>query len=132
MDGRERSVEAIPFSVDLNNNGFMDRLTRGKTLEQALRGLFASQTWKKLEDDPAFTSDRRVTDRPLSQAMKLPGPTMVKVLHDYYASLAAHKVEMSSSPAAAEWRQMRDAKAAKENEQAIEQLTGRGQSLIGQ
>ncbi len=132
MDGRERSVEAIPFSVDLNNNGFMDRLTRGKTLEQALRGLFASQTWKKLEDDPAFTSDRRVTDRPLSQAMKLPGPTMVKVLHDYYASLAAHKVEMSSSPAAAEWRQMRDAKVAKENEQAIEQMTGRAQGLIGQ
>jgi len=136
MDGGERSVEAIPFSVDLNpgpdGNGFMDRLTKGKTLEQALRGLFSSQTWKKLEADPAFTTDRRVTDRPLSQVMKLPGPTMVKLLHDYYGSLAAHRIETSNSPAAAEWRKQRDATVAKQSKQAIEQLTGRAQGLIGQ
>jgi hypothetical protein len=132
MDGRERSVESIPFSVDLNNNGLMDRLTKGKTLEQALRGLFASQTWKKLEADPAFTTNRRVTDRPLREVMKLPGPTMVKVLHEYYDHLAQNKVEMSNSPAAAEWRQLRDANVAKQNEQSVEADTTRAGSLIGQ
>jgi L-ascorbate metabolism protein UlaG (beta-lactamase superfamily) len=132
MEGRERTVESIPFSVDLNNNGFMDRLTNGKTLEQALRGLFASQTWKKLEADPAFTTDRRVTDRPLKEVMKLPGPTMVRVLHDYYDHLAQHQVEMSTSPAAAKWRQLRDASVAKQNEQTIESLTTRAQGMFGQ
>jgi hypothetical protein len=136
MEGRERSVESIPFSVDLNpgpdGNSFMDRLTNGKTLEQALRGLFASQTWKNLEADPAFTTDRRVTDRPLKEVMKLPGPTMVRVLHNYYDHLAQHQVEMSNSPAAAEWRQLRDASVAKQNEQSIEQLTTRAQGLMGQ
>jgi hypothetical protein len=118
--------------VDLNNNGLMDRLTKGKTLEQALRGLFASQTWKNLEADPAFTTDRRVTDRPLKEVMALPGPTMVRRLHEYYDHLAQHQVEMSKSPAAAEWRQLRDAKVAKQNEQSIEKLTTRAQSLVGQ
>jgi hypothetical protein len=132
MDGRERSVASIPFSVDLNNNGLMDRLTNGKTLEQALRGLFASETWKKLEADPAFTTDRRVTDRPLKEVMKLPGPTMVKVLHQYYDHLAKGQVEMSTTRAAQEWRQLRDAMVAKDNEQSIEELTGKAQSMIGQ
>jgi hypothetical protein len=39
---------------------------------------------------------------------------------------------MSNSPAAAEWRQLRDANVAKQNEQTIEQLTGRAQRLVGQ
>jgi hypothetical protein len=132
MDGRDRSVESIPFTVGLNNNGLMDRLTKGKTLEQALRGLFASQTWKNLEADPDFTTNRRVTDRPLKEVMALPGPRMVKVLHEYYDHLAQNQVEMSTTPAAAEWRQLRDAKVAKQNEQSIEELTRRAQSLVGQ
>jgi hypothetical protein len=57
---------------------------------------------------------------------------MVKVLHEYYDHLAQNKVEMSNSPAAAEWRQLRDANVAKQNEQTIEQLTGRAQRLVGQ
>lgn len=126
MDGRERSV------ASLNNNGFMDRLTNGKTLEQALRGLFASQTWKNLEADPAFTTNRRTTDRPLREVMKLPGPTMVRVLHEYYDHLAQNQVEMSTSPAAQDWRQLRDAKVAKDNEQFIEKMTDRAQGMIGQ
>ena len=132
MDGRERTVDSIPFSVDLNNNGLMDRLTKGKTLEQALRGLFASQTWKNLEADPDFTTNRRVTDRPLKEVMALPGPRMVKLLHEYYDHLAQNQVEMSNSPAAAEWRQLRDANVAKQNEQSIEQLTTKAQGLMGQ
>jgi hypothetical protein len=132
MDGRDRSVTSIPYSVDLNENGLMDRLTSGKTLEQALRGLFASQTWKNLEADPAFTTDRRVTDRPLKEVMTLPGPRMVRVIHDYYAALAGQQVEMSTTPAAAEWRQLRDANVAKQNEQTIEQQTTRAQRLMGQ
>jgi hypothetical protein len=39
---------------------------------------------------------------------------------------------MSTTPAAAEWRKLRDAKVAKQNEQSIEELTGRAQSLMGQ
>jgi hypothetical protein len=57
---------------------------------------------------------------------------MVKVLHEYYDHLAQHQVEMSDSAAAAEWRRLRDANGAKQNEQSIEQLTTRAQSLMGQ
>jgi hypothetical protein len=64
--------------------------------------------------------------------MRLPGPTMVKVIHDYYAYLAAQQVELSTTPAAAEWRQLRDAKVAKDNEQTVEDLTTRAQKLMGQ
>jgi len=136
MQGTSRTVDSIPFSVDLNpgpdGNSFMDRLTNGKTLEQALRGLFASKTWKNLEADPAFTTDRRVTDRPLKEVMTLPGPTMVRRLHEYYDHLAQHQVEMSNSAAAAEWRRLRDANVAKQNEQSIQELTTRAKGLMGQ
>lgn len=130
LDGR--MVETTPYSTDLNNGGFMDRLTQGKTLEQALRGLFASQTWKKLEANPEFTTDRSITDRPKAEIQRLPGTRMVQLLHDYYGHLAKEEIESSQSPAAVDWRKQRDAKVAKENQNAVEAQTGRAEALIGQ
>jgi hypothetical protein len=41
-------------------------------------------------------------------------------LHDYYAQLAAEKVELSTSPAAAEWRKERDARNAVTTPDSVE------------
>lgn len=129
-DGRE--VEGQPFTVDLNRDGFMDRLTNNRTLEQALRAMFASQTWKSLEKDPQLTTDRSITDRPRAEVLQLPGAVMIRRLHDYYGHLAQVEVERSRSAAAVEWRGRRDANLAKQSVEATEALTGRAESLIGQ
>lgn len=132
QDPGGRTVESTPFSADLNRGGILDRLTQGRTLEQALRGLFASQTWKNLEASPEFTTDRSITDRPRAEIQRLPGPRMVQLLHDYYGHLAKEEIERSQSPAAKDWRLRRDAKVAKESQSAVERLTGRAEALIGQ
>jgi hypothetical protein len=130
MEEGRRVVESTPYSIDLNKDGFMDRLTRDRTLEQSLRALFSSPTWKRLEADPAFTTDLSITDRPKREVKQLPGPKMVMLLHDYYDALAQRKIEVSNSPAAAQWRKRRDAAIAAENEQDVEALVNRGEQMF--
>lgn len=132
MDNEGRQVEATPMSVDLNSGGFMDGLTRGKTLEQALRGLFTSPTWKKLEANPQLTTDRSITDRPKAEIMQLPGAVMVRRLHDYYGHLARNEVERSQSSAAVDWRRRRDAAMAKQAPGVIDAQTQAAEAAFPQ
>ena len=130
--GARRTVVDTPMALELNVNRFMDRLTQGKTLEQALRALFASKTWSNFEADPRFTTDRSVTDRTRAEVMQLPGPRMVNLLHAYYASLTKREIEASTSEAAAEWRALRDAKVAKDSLFNVRQTVNDAQRMVGQ
>jgi hypothetical protein len=96
----------------------MDGLTDGNTLHEALNKLFQSDTWKRWQQDPRFTlspqdikdsTKRAQADAPRPELMNRPGAKVVKLLHDYYGSLAADKVRTSESEPAAEWRQRRQA-----------------------
>lgn len=130
--GARRQEMGERMAVELNKGGFMDRLTQGKTLEQALRSLFTSDTWKGLEADPRFTTDRSITDRTQAEVMQLPGPRMVNLLHAYYASLTKREIESSESVAAQEWRALRDAKVAKDSVQSVTSTVNAVQQLVGQ
>ena len=107
--GDQRRYEST-YSQKIDLAPLLDRLTDGKTLREALNGLFASDTYRSWEADPRFTTNAAVKDKPREVITQMPGPRAVKILHDYYATLAEEKVETSESAAAADWRQRRNAK----------------------
>lgn len=107
-------------TVPVDLQPLLDRMTKGKTLYEAINGLLSSDSWKQWEADPRFSTNPKVKDRPRSQQLELPGPRAIKILHDYYAQLAAEKVELSTSPAAAEWRKERDARNAVTTPDSVE------------
>jgi hypothetical protein len=95
---------------------FMDGLTAGKTLHEALNGLFQSETWKRWQADPRLTlspselkdsAKRAQADAPRSELLKRPGAKVVRLLHEYYGSLAEQRVQESQSEAATDWRDRR-------------------------
>ncbi|QNG26092.1 hypothetical protein [Synechococcus sp. HK01-R] len=112
LDRGEGRRYEVKTTVPVDLQPLLDRLTKGKTLYEALNGLFTSASWKQWEADPRFSTNPKLNDRPRSQQLELPGPRAVKILHDYYAQLATEKVELSQSPGAAQWRQERDARNA--------------------
>ena len=129
MDADGRRYESkTTETVDLQP--LLDRLTTGKTLYEAVNGLVTSDSWKQWEADPRFSTNTKVKDRPRSQQMELPGPRAVKILHDYYAQLAAEQVELSPVPAAAEWRRQRDAKNQLTTPDMVERDAGALEGMI--
>lgn len=106
--GRERTqTTKVPMGR------FMSGLTDGATLHEALNRLFTSSTWEAWQGDPSTTltpSKAGGGDAPKSELLKRPGAKVVRLLHEYYGALAADQVEVSDSEAAANWRELRQAR----------------------
>ena len=101
---------------------FMDGLTEGRTLYQALNELFKSPTWQRWQQDPRFTlyppaikdsRKRAEADAPRAALLQRPGGKVVQLLHDYYGHLAGETVKASTSAPAEHWRQLRQASLVK-------------------
>jgi hypothetical protein len=105
-NGREREQKAV---VPMGQ--FMNSLTQGATLHEALNNLFESSTWKSWQADPRFTlTPSRDAEALRPELMKRPGAKVIRLLHEYYGDLAADQVELSASQPAADWRALRQAK----------------------
>ena len=113
---------------------FMDSLTEGRTLHEALNKLFKSPTWERWQQDPRFTlyppaikdsRKRAEADAPRAALLQRPGGKVVQLLHDYYGHLAGETVKASTSEAAEHWRQLRQASLMKAGtEDQLEQKAG--------
>tara|TARA_R100000322_G_scaffold157176_1_gene117014 strand:- start:395 stop:1216 length:822 start_codon:yes stop_codon:yes gene_type:complete len=91
----------------VNMTRFMQKLTAGRTLREALNELRVSKTWAEWDADPETTTDPRVNDRPRSLIQRGPGPWLVKQLHNYYEQLAIRnlRADPNPTPSNQQWRE---------------------------
>ena len=100
-----RPGSTVREQVDLTR--LMLQAVQGRTVREAIQFIFDSPQWKKLDANPTYTTDPRVSDRPRDVIQKQPGPLLIKRTKEYYAWLAQQKMEESNSPAAQQWREDR-------------------------
>ena len=91
----------------VNMTRFIQQLTAGRTLREALNELRVSKTWAEWDADPETTTDPRVNDRPRSLIQRGPGPWLVKQLHNYYEQLAIRnlRADPNPTPSNQQWRE---------------------------
>ena len=113
----------------VNMSAFMERLTSGRTLREALNELRTSKAWAAWDSNPQTTTNPRVNDRPRSIIQRQPGPWLVKQIHNYYEELALMNLRIDPNPSESnkQWRRdLLNRQRSPQNALGIEQaLSGR-------
>jgi hypothetical protein len=111
-------------SADVDLGPFLEPHVKGKTIAEALRSLFKSELYQKMEADPLTSADPTVADMPKALRRTRPAQKMIWGIRRYYDLLTQDELERrgqsGQSPAAAAYSKARTAMTRAQFERSLQ------------
>lgn len=97
-------IDVLTKTETLNIIEILDEAVEGRTVREAMNYVIESPAWQKLETDNEGALSINNKDLTREEIRGLPGPTILKVLKDFYVAKAKRKVLTSDHPHAESYR----------------------------
>ena len=97
-------IDVLTKTETLNIIEILDEAVEGRTVREAMNYVIESPVWQKLETDNEGALSINNKNLTREEIRGLPGPTILKVLKDFYVAKAKRKVLTSDHPHAKSYR----------------------------